>query len=144
MDAVRDIIRALLGDATPEERAKLARLTYRIIVSVSLLWSFGWLSGFGLQGFAKASEVDDKIQSSVEPIRAQLGAITTQLATQDEVLKSIRADQLAQKLRELKRTCCLSGADERVVVRMEIEIERAQLEYIKLTGGRYPLPECGQ
>lgn len=144
MDAAKEVIRAILGDATPEERARLMRLTYRIVVTASLLWAFGWLSGFGLQGFAKADEVDDKIQSSVEPIRAQLGAITTRLATQDDALKSIRVDQLATKLRELKRTCCLAGGDAEIRARMEQEIERAQQEYRALTSERYPLPPCGE
>ena len=142
MGAIRDIFAALLGDASPEERAKLYRIIYRCCVTGALLWAFGFLAPAGLQGFARANEVDDKVQSAVEPIRAQLGAITTQLAVQDEVLQSIRIDQLATKLRELKRTCCLAGSDREVQARMEREIEAAQQEYRALTSERYPLPEC--
>lgn len=143
MSAIRDVFAALLDDANPEERSRLLRLVYRISVAASLLWAFGLLSGFGLQGFARADAVDDKVQSAVEPIRAQLGAITTQLAVQDSTLKNIRIDQLATKLRELKRTCCLAGSDPEVRARMEREIEATQQEYRSLTSERYPLPECG-
>lgn len=134
---------AVLGaNSTPEERARVVRIGFRVVVAGSLLWAFGLLSPFGLVGFARANDVDDKIQAAVEPVRAQLGAITTQLAAQDEVLRNIRIDQLATKLRELKRACCLSGGDPEVRHRMEEEIERAQRNYRELTGERYPLPEC--
>ena len=144
MDILRDVIRALLGDAPPEERARMFRLIYRTCVAGALLWAYGLLSPLGLDGFARADAMDDKVQNAVEPIRAQLGQITTQLATQDAVLKEIRVDQLATKLRELKRTCCLAGQDHEVRGRMEREIEAAQQEYRKLTGERYPLPKCGE
>lgn len=144
MGAVRDVLYALLGDASPEERARLFRLIYRVCVTGALFWSFGFLSPVGLQGFANVNEVDDKVQIAVEPIRAQLGQITTQLAVQDGTLKSIRIDQLATKLRELKRTCCLAGSDHEVRARMEREIESSQQEYRAITGERYPLPECGE
>ena len=121
MDAVRDIFAALLGDASPEERARLMRLAYRITVTGALLWAYGLLTPVGLHGFARADAVDDKVQSAVEPIRAQLGEVLTEQAVQGEVLKQIRTDQLAQKLRELKRTCCMAGADHEVRARMEID-----------------------
>jgi hypothetical protein len=91
---------------------------------------------------ARADDVDRKITSALQPVTAQLGAITSQLAGQDEVLKSIRADQLATKLRELKRTCCVAGSDPDIKARMDAEIESTQREYRALTGERYPLPEC--
>lgn len=138
-DLLNDVI---FGSASPEERLRYVRAAFRGATIVLFCWAFGILAPLGLIGFAKSDAVDDKISSAVQPVQAQLGQITTQLALQDGVLKSIRIDQLAQKLRELKRTCCLAGADEQVTARMETEIERAQLEYIALTGGRYPLPRC--
>ena len=132
----------LLGDASDTERRAFYRVAWRLMVIAAILAGWGAFTPI-LPGFAKADEVDDKIQSSVEPIRAQLGAITTQLATQDDVLKSIRIDQLATKLRELKRTCCLAGSDAEIRARMEQEIERAQQEYRTLANERYPLPPCG-
>ena len=134
-----DLLQELVfGNATPEERLRYVRAAFRGSVIVLFCWSFGVLAPIGIVGFAKSSEIDDKLK----PVQAQLGQITTQLAVQDQVLMAIRIDQLSQKLRELKRTCCLAGNDAGVRARMEIEIERAQLDYIKITGGRYPLPEC--
>ncbi len=142
MSKLSDLWPLLLADATPEEQARVLRIGFRIVVSCSLLWAFGMFAPVGLNGFARADEIDSKIQSAVEPVRAQLGQITTQLAMQDEVLKSIRIDQLAQKLRELKLTGCIAGgADSAVRERLEQEIERTQREYRALAGERYPLPE---
>ena len=131
-------------DATPEERARLFRLLFRLSTAIYVTWALGLYAPLGFNGVARADQVDDKIAAGLKPVTAQLGAITTQLAGQEEVLKQIRADQLATKLRELKRTCCLAGSDAEIKARMEQEIERAQREYRTLTGERYPLPECGQ
>lgn len=144
MGAVRDVLSAFLMDATPEERARVFRLLFRLVVSVYITWAVGMYAPLGFNGVARADEVDQKIKGALQPVTAQLGQITTQLAGQDEVLKQIRADQLATKLRELKRTCCLVGADPSVKARMEFEIEQAQRQYRSLTGERYPLPECGE
>lgn len=141
MDALRAVISAVMGDATPEERARVLRLSYRIAVTISLLWAFGWLNGFGLTGFAKADEVDSKIQSAVEPIRAQLGQITVQLSRGEEVQKRILQGQIAAQLRDLNRLRC-STSDEHMRMRMERDIEDAEQEYKTLTGERYPLPAC--
>lgn len=141
MDAIRTVLAAAFGDATPEERARVLRIGYRVMVTVSLMWAFGWLTGFGLQGFTRADEVDAKIQSAVEPIRAQLGQITTQLARGEEVQKRILQGQIASQLRDLNRLRC-SSQEENVRLRMERDIEEAEQEYKALTGERYPLPAC--
>lgn len=141
LTALQDVI---FGDATPEERLRVARIMFRGAVVVLFGWAFGVLAPLGLIGFARSDVVDEKITSAMQPVTAQLGAITTQLAGQDAVLKQIRADQLSTKLRELKRTCCLAGSDHEVRARMEFEIEATQREYRALTGERYPLPECSQ
>jgi hypothetical protein len=139
---VRDYINALLWDATPEERAKFTRLAWRVTVTVCLFWAWGLFGPLGAQGFARADEIDTKIRAAVQPVATQLGAITTQLAQQDAVLREIRIDQLATKLRELKRVCCLAGSDPTSRARLEYEIDIAQRSYRELTGERYPLPDC--
>src|SRR5574343_1670716 len=108
MGAVRDVLSSFLMDATPEERARVFRLLFRLVVSVYITWAIGVYAPLGFNGVARADDVDQKIQGALQPVTAQLGQITTQLAGQDEVLRQIRADQLATKLRELKRTCCLA------------------------------------
>lgn len=131
----------LWGDASPEEQARVLRVGYRIIVAGSLLWAFGLLHPLGFSGFARADEIDGKIQSAVEPIRTQLGQITVQLARGEEVQKRILQGQIAAQLRDLNRLRC-STSDEHMRSRMERDIEEAEQEYRTLTGERYPLPAC--
>lgn len=139
--ALRELLLATIGDASPEERARLARIAFRIVVAVHIAWACGLLAPMGLTGFVFAQDVDSKIQSAVEPIRAQLGAITTQLATQEAIQKRILAGQLAAQARDLHRLKCAT-TDDYTRARMERDIEDAQQEYRTLTGERYPLPAC--
>ena len=138
-----DVLQELIwGNASPDERLRSARVMFRGAVVVLFAWAFGVLAPLGIVGFAKSDEVDEKVAEAMEPVHAQLGAITSQLAEQDETLKQIRVDQLAQKLRELKLTCCIAAANHEARDRMEQEIARAQRAYRALTGERYPLPPC--
>jgi hypothetical protein len=143
VERLESLLNLLFSDSSPEDRVRVLRVMFRISVAGSLLWAWGFFAAFGLTGFAKASEIDEKILKAVQPVQTQLVEITSKLSQQDEVLRSIRIDQLSTKLRELKRTnCALGNGDQYLRSRMESEIERAQLEYASLTGGRYPLPDC--
>ena len=82
---------------------------------------------------AWAGEVDDKIAKAIEPV-------LTEQRAQGEVLKEIRIDQLATKLRELHALRC--QADSYGRARVDREIDPAQRKYFELTGYRYPLPAC--
>ena len=141
MGTAKDIFSAMLVDASPEERARVVRLLFRIIVSVHILWACGFLQPMGLGGFVFAEDVDGKIQSAVEPLRAQLGQITAQLDTQGEIQKRILAGQLAAQIRDLHRLEC-STTDEHTRIRMERDVEEAQQEHRALTGERYPTSAC--
>lgn len=150
-----DLFGLMLADVTPAERTRFAQIAWRTIVTAHIAWACGLLAPFGLTGFVFADDVDSKIEEAIEPIQAQLGAIATQITVEaerskkrdDEIdagLKAIRTDQISAKLRDLTRTYCLAGTDKAIKERMNIEIERAQLEYRKLTGERYPLPDCDE
>lgn len=142
MSALRDLIAMIFGEASPEERARILRIAYRIAVSGSLLWAFGTFAPVGITGFARADEVDQKITAAIEPVSKQVAGVAAVQAQQGEVLKQIRIDQLGTKLRELHRVCCATPrADDISHERLNIEIEAAQREYRALTGERYPLPE---
>lgn len=82
---------------------------------------------------AWAAEVDDKIAKAIEPV-------LTEQRAQGEVLKEIRIDQLATKLRELHAVRCAADGTGRA--RLDWEIEAAQRKYVNLAGYRYPLPAC--
>lgn len=139
--AWREFMLAAIGDASPEEKARLARIGFRIIVAVHIAWACGLLAPMGLVGFVVADEVDTKVQAAVEPIRAQLGQITTQLSKQEAIQQRILMSQLAAQLRDLNRLRC-STSDQTMRTRMERDIEDAEQEYKALSGERYPLPAC--
>jgi hypothetical protein len=141
MGKFSELLDALFPEDNPEDRARTYRVLFRVIVAVHVLFAWNLFSPFGLHGFAVADEVDEKIKQAVQPVQTQLVAITGQLEMQDAVLRSIRTDQISTKIRDLVRTACESKSDA-VRERMQSEIERAELEYVKLTGGRYPIPDC--
>lgn len=143
MGALKDIFGSLLLDATPEERAKTMRLMFRIIVTIHIAWACGLLAPWGLAGFVFAGEVDDKIQSAVEPIRIELGKVSEKVARTEEISKRILVGQISAQLRDLNRLRCTT-TDHEVRRRMERDIEEGEQEYRALTGERYPLPSCGE
>lgn len=141
MGFLKDMFSAFMVDATPEERAHMLRLGFRIVVTVHIAWACGLLAPMGLTGFVFANEVDDKIQSAVEPIRSELGQISRKLETSEQIQRRILTGQIAAQLRDLNRLRC-STVDDHVRMRMERDIEDAEQEYKALTGERYPLPSC--
>lgn len=130
------------------DSASVRRYRLRIaLIACTALWLVaGVLSmigtGLPLVGrIALAAEVDSKIAQAVGPINAQLATITAQQAEQGEVLKQIRIDQVATKLRELRRIQC-ANHDEHASDRLDLELRRAQRDYYALTGESYRFEAC--
>lgn len=143
MGFVKDFFSAFMVDATPEERAHMLRLGFRIVVTIHIAWACGLLAPMGMNGFVFAGEVDDKIQAAVEPIRAELGQVASKVARTEEISKRILIGQIAAQLRDLNRLRCTTS-DHEVRRRMERDIEEGEQEYKALTGERYPLAACGE
>lgn len=143
MGFVKDFFSAFMVDATPEERAHMLRLGFRIVVTIHIAWACGLLAPMGMNGFVFAGEVDDKIQAAVEPIRAELGQVAAKVARTEEISKRILIGQIAAQLRDLNRLRCTTS-DHEVRRRMERDIEEGEQEYKALTGERYPLAACGE
>lgn len=141
MGSLKDVVGALLFDSTPEEKASVFRLVFRVFGAGFVAYSFGILAPFGMSGFVRADSVDDKVQAAVEPLRSQIGQVSVQLEAQDRVLKQIRIDQLSTKLRELHIIQC-SAKDPYSQERLAAEIETAQRQYRELVGERYPFDAC--
>ena len=143
MGFLKDFFSAFMVDATPEERAHMLRLGFRIVVTVHIAWACGLLAPMGMNGFVFAGEVDDKIQSAVEPIRSELGKVAAKVERTEEISKRILIGQIAAQLRDLNRLRCTT-TDHEVRRRMERDIEEGEQEYKALTGERYPLAACGE
>ncbi len=149
MFKLQQLFELFMYDSSPGERLRVARLFYRLGVLFFVLWGVGALSAFGVSGFAKAQDVDRKIQEAVGPIKEQLEdirsnelvALKTKLENGERMQKRILAAQISSQLRDLNRLRC-STKDTTVRSRMEQDIEQAEQEYRQLTGERYPLPAC--
>lgn len=145
MGALRELISAMLFDATVEEKARLARISYRIAVTIFIVWAVGVFRPFGLGGFARADDIEKRrneaIAAAVEPLKMELTSINKVLTSQDVVLKQIRIDQLATKLRDLRNIQC-STTDHDALNRIATEINSTQIQYRELTGERYPFEAC--
>lgn len=140
MGKVRELIDDLDPEGSPADHARFLRLFYRVTLVLFVIWALGQFKYFGFPGFARANEVDEKVQAAIEPLRAEIGKVVKAQGDQDEVLKSIRIDQLESKLRELQIIKCRiveSDTD-----RLDTEIEVAQRAHRALTGERYALPPC--
>lgn len=139
----------LMYDSSPGEKLHAARVLFRLSVLVFVLWGIGIFAPIGIHGFAKADDVDRKIQAAIEPIYSQLdeiksrelAAIKVQLDENARIQKRILAAQISSQLRDLHRLKCMT-TDPIVRTRMEQDLESAQQEYIVLQAQRYPLPSC--
>lgn len=138
------MVRDVLAELFPPDVPRVVRWRLMMALTMAFMifhvaWACGLLPGF--EGFARANEVDDKINDKLQPIYGQLGAITSQLSESQKVQNRILQSQIAAQLRDLHRLKC-STQDDDVRSRMERDIEEAQQEYRVLSGERYPLPAC--
>ena len=137
---VKDVLLELL----PPDIPRLVRWRLTIALAIAMLFfHVAWACGLvpGVPGFARADEVDEKIGEKLKPLYEQVGQIAKQQADTDEVVKEIRADQLAQRIRELQALRCTNG-NRHDNERIDSEIESAQRPYRKLMGERYPVARC--
>ena len=144
----RELMLAAVGDATVEEKARLARIAFRIVVAVHIIWVCGWLAPLGLSGAVFAEDIDPMVQAAVEPVRSELGKVAKRVESVEgkldytnELVVEVLIGNLANQLRDLNRLRCTTS-DEHVRMRMERDIEDGQQKYKDLTGERYPLAAC--
>lgn len=144
----RDVLYAAVGDASPEDRARLIRIAFRILVAVHILWACGALAPLGLDGFVFANDVSPKVQEQVEPIRSEVGKlrsevgdVKSQLSRVEDQNRRILMSQIASEIRDLYRLKCTTR-DDHIRQRMERSLDDRQEEYRKLAKERYPLPTC--
>lgn len=120
-------------------RWRLAVSAAIAMTGVHILWACGLMPN--ASGFARADDVDEKISAAVDTIYKEIGKVAKQQADTDEVVKDIRAEQIATRLRELRAVLC-NATDHEDTQRLSTDIETAQRAYKKLTGERYPAQGC--
>ena len=138
------MVKDALIELFPPDVPRLVR--WRLAVSLALAMfciHIAWACGLmpNASGFARADDVDEKISAAVDTLYKEIGKVAKQQSDTDEVVKEIRAEQIATRLRELKTMLC-NAANHTDSARLNTDIEVAQRQYKRITGERYPVPEC--
>lgn len=138
------MVRDALIELFPPDVPRLVR--WRLAVSLAIAMfciHIAWACGLmpNASGFARADEVDEKISAAVDTIYKEIGKVAQQQSDTDEVVKEIRAEQIATRIRELRLILC-NAKDHEDTERLQTDLETAQRQYRQLTGERYPAQGC--
>lgn len=101
------------------QQAMVLRVGWVLLVTTHIAWACGWLTLWGLSGFARAEELS-KVQAAV---------VASAKVT------------LSQEIRAQARVRCKS-TDQAVVDSITRYIDSLQTEYEKIAGQRFPEPPC--
>lgn len=132
----------LVFGLTEEQIRGAVIVLWRGGVVVTALWIVGAFQNQGFPGFARADEVDQKIEKAIEPIKKELSEQRTILDTVSEQLTATLAESKAAEIRHLVSRRC-KETDPREKDRINKEVDRKQEEYVKLRGQRYVI-SCGE
>jgi hypothetical protein len=132
------------GDMEPGERQAAARVVLWAIVVSHIAWACGWIPG--LQGFAFASEVDDKIAEVVRPLERQLRGLERDVADVRKEQRAARVTALEGLLFETRRAQCSAIRDEnREAMRFYAQrMDQLRAEYHGTTGREYAPASCSE
>lgn len=115
---------------------------WRLGVIAFCLWAIGTFNTYGVGGFARADEVDQKIATAVEPIKKELSEQRLIIESVAQQLTETLVEAKASEIRHLvSRRCKETDATERS--RIIRELDRKQYEFAKLRGERYVV-SCGE
>jgi hypothetical protein len=127
---------------------------WRVRVGLVLCGTFGGLcivtaAAFGMvpamfSGFAQVSDLDEKIQRAVAPIRSAQVAQGAKTDRIEQLLIEQLARSKAAELREAKRKFCKAEPASADRDHLQTEMDRLQDEYVRLRGMRYLIPNCGE
>lgn len=121
-------------------RAKLAMWQTRIAVAVTVL-CIGVAVAITPLGFARASDIQSKIDAAVKPLEQKVANIEAIQARDSKRLATSLANGIASEIRfiQSKRCKLLDPAERESMWR---EIERKQEEYTELLGHKYEMLKC--
>lgn len=138
------MVRDALIELFPPDVPRLVRWRLAVSLAIALFMvHIAWACGLmpNASGFARADDVDEKISAAVDTLYKEIGKVAKQQSDTDEVVKEIRAEQIATRLRELRAVLC-NAKDHEDTERLQTDIEVAQRQYRQLTGERYPAQGC--
>ncbi len=135
----------IAGDLTKEEGQIVRKaglvIVWRVVFIVFLCFAMGWLGFLGLSGFARASEIDDKISKAVTPLAASVAQLAAAVQSQSDAAKEQTLALLRVAITDgLVKKCHAPKEETRAIYRQQVD--EAQVRYYKLTGQYYPEHSC--
>lgn len=148
-EAMAALWKLATGDLTPAERGVLvkvwAKMGWRLILGLHILYACGWLATFGFAGFARADSldkmVDRKIEAATKPLAEKVGAQSAILQGISQRFTDQVANSTASEIRYLIGKRC-KEVDSAERDRLQREIDRKQAEFYELKKHRYEFG-CG-
>ncbi len=104
---------------------------------------FGALERIGMSGFARADDVDQKIQKALQPVNLRLTSIETSQSTQGLYIVRLVKSDIAQDIHAEKRAWCRADTSQEKQ-RLREKLDELHQEYEKVAGtGKYATePDC--
>ncbi len=135
----------IAGDLTKEEAVVIRKagmlILWRTVFLVFLAFSMGWLGFLGLSGFARASEIDDKIAKAVNPLAASVAQLASAVQSQSDAAREQTLALLRVAITDgLVKKCHAPKEETKAIYRHQVD--EAQARYYKLTGSYYPEHSC--
>lgn len=136
-----DLLALMMGDLTKEEaklvRAAGCKLLWRVWVAGFTAFALGWFSWIGLTGFARANEVDAKIQPIAKALQEQSSALKAlSTAATEQTIAFLRGNIVDLQVKK----CKAKNDDTKALYRTQQE--DAQTRYHAMTGQYMEVPAC--
>lgn len=139
-------VSSVSSDVSPEDRKAARRVFvkvgWRVAICVALFWAFGLFESVGWGGgFARASDMDEKIAAATRPIAEQVAKQSQAVKNLTDIVNEQLANSVAAEIRRLTGNRCKepSPSERERLIR---EIERKQDEYYAIKDRYYTSPGC--
>lgn len=117
-------------DVPPVLRWRLAIFAFSVLVVFHIVWACGWLEFLGISGFAKASDLEQRVTK-----------VTQEVAGVKQGVNEIKIQLLEQSIFDAKERECTAGdvAARRFFASRVLSLSR---EYYALAGSTINIPPC--
>ena len=145
MSTLDGLIRLVTGDLTKEESRIMAqagiRIIWRLWIVTFSFFAMGWFGFMGLSGFAKADEVDRKINAAAIPITVTLASITRKVDEQAAAAREQTLQLLRVAIVDAQVKKCHAGKSETAAIYRQMVLD-AQEKYYQIAQQTYAAPAC--
>lgn len=138
-----------IGEDLTDEEKKLGWKVAMTAGHRALMWffiafSFGAFAVFGVPGFAKEVDFNERIEEVIAPVKVEQSQMRGQLEVISKTLRETLAQNKATEIRLLAARRCLEArrGDGQALDISNREIDAKQVEYRDLKSYEYQIPRC--